>query len=529
MKKKKTGLFAAYKQMLTEEFRGYNAGKLVKDLLAGLTVAAVALPLALAFGAASVGENYAAIGIAAGLITAIVSGIITGLTGGAGYQISGPTGAMTVVLGGIVAGEYGLNGMFTACLIAGIILFIAGLLDLGRLISFIPKPVITGFTSGIAIVIALGQLGNFFGVSLKGDTTVDKLVYFFTNELANISLSAVICSVLVTALMFLYPKKFSRFVPASLVSIIVATAVVALLPDSVGIKAIGKIPTSLVNEVHLDFSAFSFKMLGSVISPAVTIALLGMVESLLCGTCAQNMTKKPFNSRAELIGQGVGNMIVPLLGGVPSTAAIARTSVAVRSGYQTRLTSVFQSLFLIACMFLLSPVIALVPYPALAGVLVATAWRMNEWTEIKSYFKRKQADAIALFIVTMVATVVLDLTYAILIGVVLAFVIMIAKQSFSAPQVRESGEDEATVSVSGSLFFANVKKLFAVMTECGKNNIVIDLSGVTYIDVTAANELEEKLNERSLTSVTVTGANESVNEVLARSGVKADVAYAKEA
>lgn len=522
MKNKKENLFTTYKSMLASEFRGYNGKKLLKDILAGLTVAAVALPLALAFGAASVGQDYAQIGIAAGLITAILAGVITALFGGASYQISGPTGAMTVVLSGIVGGAYGLNGMFVACLIAGVILFVAGLLNLGKLIRFIPKPVIVGFTSGIAIVIALGQLGNFFGVSLSGETTLDKVIYFFTDSLKDISISAIICSVAVTAFMFLFPKKWNKIVPASLVSIILATAVVALLPKSVGINSIGEIPSSIVNEVKLDFSTLNFKMIGSLISPAITIALLGLVESLLCGSCAANMTKKPFESRAELLAQGLGNMVIPLFGGVPSTAAIARTSVAVRAGCVTRLTSVFQSVFLIICMFLLSPVIALVPYPALAGVLIATAWRMNEWQEIKSYFKRKQWDAIVLFLVTMIATVLLDLTYAIIIGVVLAFIIMIARQSFSPIKVTEGETDETIITPVGSIFFANVKNLSDRMSKIHTSTITIDANKLTYIDVSATDELKETIETLSSNgkTVKVINASEQIEKALRSSGIE---------
>lgn len=522
---KKT-FFVEYRQMLIDEFKGYNAGKLLKDILAGLTVAAVALPLAIAFGAASVGENYASIGIMAGLITAIFAGIITGLTGGASFQISGPTGAMTVVLGGIVAGEYGLNGMFAACFIAGIILFVAGIINLGKLISFIPKPVIVGFTSGIAIVIALGQLGNFFGISVSGETSLDKIICFVKTPISNVNLSAFICSVMVTVFLFVYPKKWSRYVPGSLIAIIIATVLVAFIPN-VNIKLIGDIPASLTNEVRLDFSNFSFEMLGSVISPAITIALLGMVESLLCGTCAQNMAKKPFNARAELIAQGLGNMVIPFLGGVPSTAAIARTSVAVRSGCQTRLTSIFQSLFLIVCMFVLSPMIALVPYSAIAGVLVVTAWRMNEWDEIKSLFKQKQMESIILFLVTMFSTVLLDLTYAILIGVGLAFVFMIVKQSLTKPLVKDMGEFAATVLPKGSLFFANVKKLFDVVNSIEKKSVTIDFSRVTYVDASACIEIKEqiKLLNSSDRQLVFVCADDDVKKIFDSYGIKTDTIY----
>ena len=185
-------LITRYLTLLKNEFRGYGSSSLLSDFVAGITVGDVALPLALAFGAASVSEEYAAVGVAAGLITAIVAGIVSGLLGGGSFQISGPTGAMTVILGGIVSGKYGLSGMFLACFLAGAALLVAGLCRFGRLIRFIPRPVVVGFTSGIAVVIALGQLGNFFGVTLAGETTLDKVIYFFTATLDKINPYAVL-------------------------------------------------------------------------------------------------------------------------------------------------------------------------------------------------------------------------------------------------------------------------------------------------------------------------------------------------
>ena len=317
-------LITRYLTLLKNEFRGYGASSLLSDFVAGITVGAVALPLALAFGAASVSEEYAAIGVSAGLITAIVAGIVSGLLGGGSFQISGPTGAMTVILGGIVSGKYGLSGMFLACFLAGAILLAAGLCRFGRLIRFIPRPVVVGFTSGIAVVIALGQLGNFFGVTLAGETTLDKVVCFFTDTLDKINPYAVLFSVLAVLVMAFYPKKAAKFIPGSLAAIIVVTLVGVFWNP--GVRTIGQIPSSLVNSVKLEFSAVTPEMLGDVAGSAVTIALLGMVESLLCGTCAAAMKKEPFDSDVELVAQGIGNMVIPFFGGVPSTAAIARTS-----------------------------------------------------------------------------------------------------------------------------------------------------------------------------------------------------------
>ena len=494
MKKSKT-LFGQFGELLKNEFKGYNGKSLLSDIIAGITVGAVALPLALAFGAASVGNANPSIGIVAGMITAIIAGIVSGLLGGGSFQISGPTGAMTAILGTVV-GKYGLEGMFAASLVAGIILLVAGILHFGKVIKFIPKPVVTGFTSGIAIVIALGQLGNFFGVKLSGETTIDKVIYLFTNCLADISFAAIICSLAVVLLMAIYPKKAAKYIPGSLAAIIIITVITALF--KVPVETIGAIPSTLINSEHLSFANINFELIKNVASPAITIALLGMVESLLCGACAANMKKEPFNSNIELVAQGVNNVIIPFLGGVPSTAAIARTSVAIKSGGKTRLASLFHSVFLIACMFVLSGAIGLVPYAALAGVLIMTAIRMNEFDAIKCYFKNKMWAPIAQFLITMVATVLLDLTYAIIIGVLLSFIIYFIKTSklggkqktLSVEKNLENGN--ATVKVSGVCFFANADKLMSATVGLDEAaSVKIDLGNLVYADYTACETLCE--------------------------------------
>ncbi len=494
--KRKT-IMGDFCSLVKNEFSGYNAKALLSDIIAGITVGAVALPLALAFGAASVGDADPTVGIVAGMITAIIAGIVCGLLGGGSFQISGPTGAMTVILGSVVANN-GLSGMFAASFLAGVILLVAGILHFGKVVKFIPKPVVTGFTSGIAVVIALGQLGNFFGVSLKGETTVDKLVYFFTDTLGSISLTAVICSLAVVLIMVFYPKKAAKYIPGSLAAIIIITVVTAVF--KIDVATIGKIPGTLVNSEKLAIGDINFELIKSVISPAVTIALLGMVESLLCGACAANMKKEKFDSNAELVAQGVGNIVIPFLGGVPATAAIARTSVAVKSGGKTRLASVFHSVFLIACMFLLSGAIGLVPYAALAGVLAVTAVRMNEFDQIKSYFGGKMWSAVAQFTVTMVATVLLDLTYAIIIGVALAFLLLgisllrLKKQGREIKGLlieSECRDNALTVKASGICYFAKSDMLTDAVASCNAENVIIDLSGLSYIDCTA----EEKITE----------------------------------
>jgi len=495
-RKQKRPFFAHYAKIFRNEFKGYNGKYLINDMTAGITVGAVALPLALAFGAASVDMEHAAIGIAGGLITAIIAGLISGLLGGGSFQISGPTGAMAVILGTIVSGQYGLQGMFLSTFISGFILLICGLLRFGKLVQFIPKPVVTGFTSGIALVIAIGQFKNATGADASGEGTIDKLLCFIGN-IGNTDLRILLVTLAVILIMVFYPKKINKYFPGSLAAIIIVTAAVKIV--GLDIPVIGDIPRSIINSEYLNIKGIDSEMIRSVLEYSVTIALLGMIESLLCGTCAAQMKKEMFDSNVELIAQGIANMVVPFAGGVPSTAAIARTSVAIKSGCRTRLTSVFQSVFLIACMFILSPVIAMVPYSALAGVLLVTAYRMNDFKTVKSYFDHRLTDAITLFFVTMAATVALDLTYAILIGVALSMIMtinMLAKVHVNIEEETLLNNVNAAIVYSvGAYFFANGKELKKAIEKETKryDTYILSFRGVVSVDLSAETEFLEAI------------------------------------
>ena len=265
---------------LKHEFSGYNAGKLLKDILSGITVAAVALPLALAFGVSSGADA------AAGLVTAIIGGLVIGLLGGASFQISGPTGAMSAILIGIVA-QYGLQGVFVASLAAGVIILLAGILRLGKLVNFIPTSVVMGFTSGIAIIIALGQVDNFFGTHSVGTSALEKL-WSYTSVGFNPNWQAVAIGLLVVLFMAFWPKKLNAKVPGSLLAIILATIVTEIAGfDS--LAKVGDIPKSLMLDNRLNLGAVNLDMLQNLVSPIVSIAMLGMIESLLCGASASRI------------------------------------------------------------------------------------------------------------------------------------------------------------------------------------------------------------------------------------------------
>lgn len=482
---------------LKQEFGGYNAAALTKDLMAGLTVAAVALPLALAFGVSSGADA------ASGLITAIIAGLIMSLLSGGYYQISGPTGAMAAILMSLVA-AYGMDGVFIATLIAGIILLLAGILHLGKLTSFIPAPVITGFTSGIAVIIALGQVDNFFGTHSEGTSAIGKL-FSYARLGFSPNLTAVGLGLFVVLFMVFFPKKWNAVVPASLVSIILTTAFSIFMQLDVAV--VGEIPKTLIPENRLLFGALNLKTIGALVTPAFSIAILGMIESLLCGASAGRMTGVRLDANQELIAQGVGNILLPFFGGIPATAAIARTSVAIKSGAKTRLTGVFHAVGLLISMFLLAPVMSKIPLAALAGVLMVTAWRMNEWESIRYIFSHKFKGAMLEFTATMFATIIFDLTVAILIGVLIGLVFLVSRLSFieinyesvdmnrmhvTDPVLCECYSNAKVVYITGPMIFANTQAVADIAGKVeGSDTVLFSMRGVSNIDISCAQTLRE--------------------------------------
>lgn len=512
---------------IKNEFAGYNGKRFSNDLLAGLTVTAVALPLALAFGVSSGADA------AAGLITAILSGFVMSALSGASYQISGPTGAMTAILIGLVH-QYQMKGVFIATLLAGIILLIAGILKVGKLVSLIPAPVITGFTSGIAIIIALGQVDNFFGVTSEGSTAVEKLLSY--GQLGFMpNMSAVLLGGIVIVTMVVWPKKWNAKVPSSLVGIIIALIVSISLKMDVAV--VGNIPKTLLPDTRLGLKALTEQRLTPFIVPAISIAALGMIESLLCGASAGRMKNEKLNADRELVAQGIGNILIPFFGGVPSTAAIARTSVAIKSGAETRLTGVFHAVGLLASMFLLGGVMSQIPLAALAGVLMVTAWRMNEWESIKYIFEKKLKTAISQFLITMVCTILFDLTTAILVGVlfsVILFVVRIADieinlSDIDVDKLIANGIDvqyhhrrTKVIYLSGPIFFATTDKLSQEMENLDNlHYMILSMRGVPLIDTTGVQMLAEmsaSLRKQG-TKVLFAGVQPKVKEMMARSGL----------
>ncbi|MDR3279199.1 MAG: SulP family inorganic anion transporter [Synergistaceae bacterium] len=484
------GMAVNYIRDLKREFSGYNADNLGQDAFAGATVAAVALPLALAFGVGSGADGVS------GLISAIIAAFIIGGLSGASFQIAGPTGAMTAVLIPLSI-NFGLSGVLAAGLISGVILVVAGLCRAGRIIKLIPVPVITGFTSGIAVIIALGQLEPFFGVTSEGSGTLERAVFMFAQDFQP-NLFAVAIGIAVILIQVFWPAKWAARIPGSLVGITFAALVASLF--GMPVATVGAIPRTLIHESRLTFSSFLLNLSNPIVVAGTSIALLGMIESLLCGVAGGRMKGEKLDVDRELVAQGIGNIVLPFLGGVPATAAIARTSVAIKTGCRTRITGFVQGIVLLLSMFLLAPLMSRIPLSALSGVLMVTAWRMNEWSSIRYIFGRGFHLGSAKFLVTLACTVAFDLTIAIAAGVfcaVMAFVLNVANLVVTVSEIdpaRLRGKDKPerhtqVVYVTGPMFFAAMDNFESAIANAKAATLIFSMRGVPYIDISGAHML----------------------------------------
>ncbi|MGW3659158.1 SulP family inorganic anion transporter [Streptomyces sp. NPDC005151] len=483
-----------------------------RDLLAGLTVAIVALPLALGFGVSS------GLGAEAGLATAVVAGALAALFGGSNLQVSGPTGAMTVVLVPIVA-QYGPGGVLTVGLMAGVLLVVLALLKAGQYMRYIPAPVVEGFTLGIACVIGLQQIPGALGVAKpEGDKVLVVTWRAIEESVRTPHWTAVALAAGVAAVMLL-GARWRPTVPFSIVAVIAAT-VAAQLFHLDGAAPIGDLPSGLPAPSlgFLDLSS-----LGSLIAPAVAVAALAALESLLSATVADGMTVgQKHDPDKELFGQGIANLAAPLFGGVPATAAIARTAVNVRTGAGSRLAALTHAAVLAVIVFAAAPLVSKIPLAALAGVLIATAIRMVEVGALRAMARATRSDALVL-VLTAAATLVLDLVYAVIIGLVVAGALAlraVARQAridqvdFRPDLPGEHSEEEHALlaehivayRIDGPLFFAGAHRFLLELSEVADVRVVIlRMSRVSTMDATGALVLKdavEKLNRRGIAVMT---------------------------
>lgn len=498
-----------------------------RDLLAGLTVAIVALPLALGFGVSS------GLGAEAGLATAVVAGALAALFGGSNLQVSGPTGAMTVVLVPIVA-RYGPGGVLTVGLIAGVMVIGLALARAGRYMAYIPASVVEGFTLGIALVIGLQQVPNALGVPKPEGDRVLAVTWRAVEEFVRTPNWTALGLALGVAALMLVGARWRPAVPFSLVAVIAAT-VVAQLFHLDAAAPIGDLPAGLPAPSlgFVDPSA-----LGSLITPAVAVAALAALESLLSAQVADGMTVgQKHDPDRELFGQGLANLAAPLFGGVPATGAIARTAVNVRTGASSRLAALTHAAVLAVIVFAAAPLVSKIPLAALAGVLLATAIRMVEVGSLRAMAKATRSDAVVL-VLTAVATLALDLVYAVIIGFVVAGALAlraVAKQArlaevdLRADLPGEHGEEERALlaehivayRIDGPLFFAAAHRFLLELAEVADVRVVIlRMSRVTTIDATGALVLKdavEKLNRRGI-AVMTSGIRPGQRQALASVG-----------
>ncbi|WP_330309462.1 MULTISPECIES: SulP family inorganic anion transporter [unclassified Streptomyces] len=480
-----------------------------RDLLAGLTVAVVALPLALGFGVSS------GLGAEAGLATAVVAGALAALFGGSNLQVSGPTGAMTVVLVPIVA-EHGPSGVLTVGLMAGVMLVALAALKAGRYMQYVPAPVVEGFTLGIACVIGLQQMPNALGVAKPDGDRVLVVTWRAVEEFVRQPNWTAVALAAAVAVVMLVGARWRPALPFSLIAVVAAT-LVARLAGLDSAKAIGTLPSGLPAPSlgFLDLSAF-----GTLLAPAVAVASLAALESLLSASVADGMTVgQQHDPDRELFGQGLANIAAPLFGGVPATGAIARTAVNVRTGAGSRLAALTHAAILAVIVFAAAPLVSKIPLAALAGVLLATAIRMVEVGSLRAMARATRSDALIL-VLTAVATLALDLVYAVIIGLVVAGTLALraVAQQASLDQVPldrgdHSAEEHALLAehivayrIDGPLFFAAAHRFLLELTDVADVRVVIlRMSRVSTMDATGALVLKDavqKLHRRGIAVMT---------------------------
>jgi SulP family sulfate permease len=492
-----------FRPKLFDTLKNYNRHQFGKDLMAGLIVGIVALPLAIAFGIAS------GVSPEKGLYTAVIAGFIISAMGGSKVQIGGPTGAFIVIVYGIVQ-QYGVNGLIIATFIAGIMLIIMGIARLGIVIKFIPYPLIVGFTSGIALIIFSSQMKDFFGLKM-GTVPADFIHKWisYADHFISLNWSACLIAAATVVIIFLWPK-ITHKIPGSLIALLLTTFAVQLLHlpvETIGAR-FGKISSSLPHAIipELDFATVK-----GLIQPAFTIALLGGIESLLSAVVADSMTGGSHRSNMELVAQGTANIFSSIFGGIPATGAIARTATNIKNGGRTPVAGIVHAITLLLIILFAGKWAALIPMATLAGILVVVAYNMSEWESFVSVLKGPRSD-IAVLVITFLLTILVDLTIAIEIGMLMAAVLFIRKMIRSSDvniltkYAEGDGEnDEFTIDnnkipkgvevfeITGPLFFGATYKFKEAIKiiENPPKVLIVRMRRVPIIDATGLRTLED--------------------------------------
>ncbi len=479
--------------------RSYSKGQLVKDIISGVIVAIIALPLSIALAIAS------GVGPEVGLYTAIVAGFVVALLGGSPVQITGPTAAFATIVAGIVATK-GVGGLAIATIMAGIILVLMGLLRLGGLIKFIPYTITTGFTSGIAVTILVGQLKDFFGLTFTGAPveTVEKIEEV-VHSFGTVNLWAVAIGALSLLILIGLPRLLPK-VPASLVAVIVCALVV---------KFAG-VPVNTIGTLYPDIPAgapqlvlptgLNLDSIVSMIPDAFTIAVLAAVESLLSCVVADGMVGSRHNSNTELIAQGLGNICSALFGGIPATGAIARTAANIKNGGRSPISGIVHALLLLAMLVILMPYAKLIPMPTIAAILFVVAYNMSEWREFVAIIKNSPKSDSLVLVATFVLTVVFDLVVAIVVGIILATVLFMKRMSDETRVrgwVSPDGENDPdsirlkevpagtmVYEITGPIFFGASDKIADIFRAADHKVVILRMRAVPAVDASGIHTFE---------------------------------------
>lgn len=517
------------KPMLFTVMKGYTKEQFVKDVVAGIIVAIIALPLSIALALAS------GVGPEQGIYTAIIAGFIISFLGGSSVQIAGPTAAFATIVAGIVA-ENGMSGLATATILAGIILIVMGLLRFGSLIKFIPYTITVGFTAGIAVTIVIGQLKDFFGITYAQGTQAVETMEKLKADVAfagTVNWQAVIVGVVCLAVLIVWPK-ISEKIPGSLIAVIVGIVMVKGI--GMHVNTIGDLYTisnALPKPVMPDFS---LETVGRMLPDAFTIAILAAIESLLSCVVADGMVNSRHRSNMELVAQGAGNIGSALFGGIPATGAIARTAANIKNGGRTPVAGMVHAIVLLLVLVVLMPYAALIPMPTIAAILFMVAYNMCQWRTFVHLVKTAPKSDIIVLVLTFALTVIFDLVVAIEIGMILACLLLLRRMSEESEvkswkyiedendpdsiMLRKVPKHVRVYEISGPMFFGAADRIATISVKDFTKCLVIRMRAVNALDATAMHSLEElydKLSKRHI-AVVFSHVNEQPMHVMQKAG-----------
>ena len=536
----------AFKPKLLTTLRHYNKQQFTTDLLAGIIVGIVALPLAIAFGIAS------GVTPEKGIITAIVAGLIVSLLGGSKVQIGGPTGAFIIIIYGIIQ-QYGFEGLTIATLMAGVFLIMFGVLHLGTIIKYIPYPIVVGFTSGIALTIFTTQIKDLFGLTMETVPSdfIEKWVAYIgsfgTIDLWSAGVGIGSVAVIAAWPMIAKYNNVLKKLPGSLIAIIVMTVAVLLLKQYAGVESVETIGDrfSISNQLpDAEMPSISWNVIKGLVSPAITIAILGAIESLLSATVADGVIGDRHDSNTELIAQGVANLASPIFGGIPATGAIARTMTNINNGGRTPVAGIVHAAVLLLIFLFLMPLAQYIPMACLAGVLVIVSYNMSGWRSFASIMKNPKSDVIVL-VVTFLLTVIFDLTIAIEVGLICACLLFMRRMAETTdvkvisdeidPEEEQSDfqmgnlehltipEGVEVYEINGPYFFGAGNKFEDLMATMGHKRPkvrIIRMRKVPFVDSTGIHNLTNlcAMSQKEGIQVVLSGVNPKVQTVLHKSG-----------